>query len=127
AIEQIPHFQPEKVPRAKPGRFDPPGLPLAYKQVPEAANLICVDVNLIAQFTSVTGPSQQAGQAADHAITRVMELEFFERYPTKTHEQLARFGTLNGHLGQFDRSVFELNCLVLGKLGLQPRQDLLAV
>ena len=45
---------------------------------------------------------QQAGKAADRAVTRVMKLESFEGCSTKTDEQLARFGTLNGDLGQFD-------------------------
>src|SRR4029077_11598615 len=115
-IEQIAHLQPEEIPRAEPSRLKAPGLSLVNKQVPEATDLVCVDVNFIAQFTGVTGPGQQAGQVAYRGVTGMMEPESFNRRPAKTHEQLARFWTLNGDLGQFDGPVFETNRLVLGML-----------
>ena len=102
AIEQIAHLQPEEIPRAEPSRFKSPGSSLVDKQVPEAPDLIRVDVNLIAQFTGVAGPGKQAGKITDHGLTGVMELESFKRFRTKTHEQLARLWSLNSHLGQFD-------------------------
>src|SRR5207248_163784 len=45
---------------------------------------------------------RQEHLAADRAVTGVMELESFKCRSAKTHEQLARFGTLNGDLRQFD-------------------------
>ena len=79
AIQQIPHFQPEKIPCAEPRRLESPCLSLVDEQIPEAADLVCVDVYFITQFTGVTGPGQQAGQATDRGVTAVMELEAFKQ------------------------------------------------
>ena len=86
AIEQIAHFQPEKISCAKPCRFETPGLSLVDEQVPEAADLVCVDINLKSQLTTVACSGEQAGQAANRPLTGVMELEPFESRSPETHE-----------------------------------------